>query len=475
MVACNGITYSHLKNLKMKPQNITTAAKWLVVLFFVSGSFFACKKNIDQPANHDEIALQTKSNKDHGHLKQTKTFSSDVVTKWLNMELDMLRVPLPAGTGSQAADRVLAYNGIALYESVVNGMPSYQSLSGQLTAFPEMPETENGKAYHWAASANAALAYMNRKLFPTTALPNKNAMDALENSLQTQYASEVDAATLQRSIDFGKEVATRIYNWAATDGSANVNPPYPVVAGPGLWVPTAPTPPVNPYYHQRRLLVPGVTQGADIAPPPVYSASPSSDFFGMVKDVYDKSLVLTPDQIAMAIYHRDAPGYPGGGHFVAILSQAISKAECGLDKAALASVKAGIAYHDAVIICFTKKYTVKLVRPITYIRNEMALAAWSPLIPTPNHPEFPSAHAVNAAAVAIALTDVFGNKFSLTDHAYDYLGLTPRTYLSFFAMAKEMSNSRVFGGIHYQATCDNSLLLGGKVGVNVLAIIGFKK
>jgi hypothetical protein len=41
----------------------------------------------------------------------------------------------------------------------------------------------------------------------------------------------------------------------------------------------------------------------------------------MVKDVYDKSQNLTPTQTAMAIYHRDAPGYPGGGHFIAILAQ----------------------------------------------------------------------------------------------------------------------------------------------------------
>jgi hypothetical protein len=46
----------------------------------------------------------------------------------------------------------------------------------------------------------------------------------------------------------------------------------------------------------------------------------------MVKDVYDKSKILTDDQKAMAVYHRDAPGYPGGGHIVAILSQVISKA-----------------------------------------------------------------------------------------------------------------------------------------------------
>ncbi len=71
-------------------------------------------------------------------------------------------------------------------------------------------------------------------------------MNDLENSLKVNYATDVDAATLERSVAFGKEVATRVANWAATDGSANVNPPYVAPVGFGLWVPTAPTPPISP-------------------------------------------------------------------------------------------------------------------------------------------------------------------------------------------------------------------------------------
>ena len=89
------------------------------------------------------------------------------------MQLDMLRVPLAPGAGSQAANRAMAYCGIAAYESVVPGMPAYQTLTGQLNGFPEMPSAEPGKAYHWAASANAALAEMNRRLFPTASTANK--------------------------------------------------------------------------------------------------------------------------------------------------------------------------------------------------------------------------------------------------------------------------------------------------------------
>ncbi len=387
----------------------------------------------------------------------------------------MLRVPLAAGTGSQGSDRCQAYCGIAVYESVVAGMPAHRSLTGQLTDFPAMPSTEPGKAYHWAACANAALAEMNRKLFPTTSDDNKASMTALENTLLAGFANEADVATLTRSVAFGKEVATRVFAWAATDGSTIVNPPYIPPVGPGLWVPTSPNPPVNPYASQRRLLVPGVANGTDLEAPPAYSDAEGSAFWEMAKEVYDRSLVLTPDQIAMAIYNRDAPGYPGGGHFVSVLSQVISKVQPALDAAALAYVKVGLVHHDAGLICFINKYNYKLLRPITYIQNEMRHSTWSPLIPTPNHPEFPAAHAVISSAVAEMLTDVFGNNFKFSLHTYDYQGMPARNFNSFYEMAKEMGDSRVYAGIHYQASVDKGNKMGKKVGENILGKINFGK
>lgn len=449
----------------------------LVILLFASLALYnlSCQKEIKPTVIPEESAISAGNKAGQGHLKQTKTFSADVVISWLNMQLDMLRVPLAPGATSQGADRAMAYCGIATYEAVMPGMPAYKSLFGQLTSFPAMPSTEPGKAYHWAASANAALAEMNRKLFPGASDVNRANINTLETTLQTAYAAETDAATLQRSIDFGKEVAARVFTWAATDGSA-FNPPYVPVIGVGIWVPTAPAQPANPYAYQRRELVPNVSNGAAIAPPPAYSTVPGSPFWEMAKDVYDKSLVLTTDQLASAIYHRDAPGYPGGGHFVAILSQVLSKAQSSLDKAALVYAKTGIASYDAGRICFIIKYDVKTVRPFTYIQDVMGLA-WSPKIPTPNHPEFPSAHAVNGHAIAAMLTDELGENFEFTDHTYDYppLQLPARTYSSFSYMAQEMSNSRVFAGIHYQASCDKGNWLGSKVAQNILSTVKFLK
>jgi hypothetical protein len=438
--------------MKKKIQN------WILVFTGIFIFNLSCKKE-DEPDT----------------MIETKSFSGEVVTKWLDRQLEMLRVPLPAGVGSQAAERCQAYCGIATYESVVPGMPDYQSLSGQLTDFPVMPTTDPTMDYHWAASANAALAEMNKNLFPLASAENKTNIDKLEDSLEAIYAGEVDAATLQRSIAFGKEVAAKVFAWAATDGSANVNPPYVAPVGPGLWVPTATTPAINPYASQRRLLVPGVVTGTDLAPPPTYSADPASPFYAMVKDVYDKSLVLTDDQKAMAIYYRDAPGYPGGGAFISIFAQVLTKAQPTLDIAAESYAKVGLAQSDATIILFTSKYNYKLVRPVTYIRNEMGHPTWNTFIPTPNHPEFPSGHAVTNSSVLRMLTDVFGDNFQITLHTYDYLGLAPRSFNSFYQMGDEMSNSRVFGGLHYQATCDKSLVQGKKVAQNILDKIKFKK
>ena len=145
-----------------------------------------------------------------------------------------------------------------------------------------------------------------------------------------------------------------------------------------------------------------------------------------------------------------------------------------LDIAALAYSKVGIAQIDATIICFTNKYNFNLLRPVTYIKQTID-PGWATLIPTPNHPEFPSAHSTIGSAVTSMLTDVFGNNFQITLHTYDYIPLPSRSYNSFEELNTEMANSRVFGGIHYQLTCDKSSVQGKKVAQNILSTVHFLK
>jgi hypothetical protein len=193
----------------------------LAVLLLVLITFGACQKNNNPDAVAESI---NQLQKNSGQGKQTKTFSSEPVIKWLEQQLNMFRLPLAAGATAPSSDRAFAYAGIALYQAVLPGMPSHRSMEGQLTDFPQMPKTEAGKTYHWAAAANAALAAINRSLFSGASAVNKQLMTDLETSLQAQYGAEADAQTIQRSVDFGRAVAAAVWTWAQTDGTASMPP-----------------------------------------------------------------------------------------------------------------------------------------------------------------------------------------------------------------------------------------------------------
>ena len=117
----------------------------LVLLLLASIIVISCQKGIDKPAQLAE-EFPTAANQSHGHLQQTKSFTSEALFRWMDFQLDLYRANV-GSVGGPAGMRFIAYTGIAAYESVVPGMPAYQSLSGQLTDMPAMPETLPGFAY----------------------------------------------------------------------------------------------------------------------------------------------------------------------------------------------------------------------------------------------------------------------------------------------------------------------------------------
>lgn len=412
---------------------------------------------------------------DHGHLKQTKDYSSEVVLKWMDMQLRMIRTNATP-MGGLVPGRFFGYCGIALYESVVPGMPSYRTLSGQLTDMPAMPSADNGTAYHWAASANAALAAMNRNFFPATSNANKASVDSLENALNTVYAADVSAVTLQRSVNFGKAVAQSVFDWSKTDGASHASDPYTLPVGPGLWVPTPPAfaPATAPYWGKNRLLVSGSLGGITPLPPPSYSTDPSSDFYKMVKDVYDVSQTLTDEQKATGLYYRDNPGY-GGGHYLSILLGVLKQEGSALDFASVAYAKAGIACVEAGIGCWQVKYQYNVERPITYITSVLNYPSWVPLFATPAFPEYISGHATVGGSFTTVMTSLFGEHYHFTNHTYDYLGMAPRSFNSFKDLANDISISRVYAGIHYRISCQRGQKAGEQIGQNIDNKLKFKK
>ncbi|HTB24053.1 MAG TPA: vanadium-dependent haloperoxidase [Puia sp.] len=392
-------------------------------------------------------------------------YSADVIDKWMTLEIRIYKNATGFGNGGFA--RPFAYSGISAYESIDPGLLSwkhkYNGLSG-------LPETEPFEKYNWPASVNASLAEINRGFFSTTNLDATDlaAIDSLENALSLGFSGE-KAEVLSRSVAFGKSIADAIFAWAQTDGFTQNNAmPYTPPIGFGLWVPTSPTAPVGPFWGNDRRII--ANSGDDDAPgaPIPYSETPGSDFYKQVNDLYQASKVLTTDQKNQALFWRDVPGVSTPGHWMSITQQAIRQSHSRLDEAAAAYALTGICLNDAVISVFHYKYVYNNVRPITYIHNVFGDAAWAPQFTTPNHPEYPAAHAYISAAAAEGLTAAFGNIGPLTDHTWDYLGFPARTFNTFREFALDAGNSRFYAGIHYQPSINAGLKSGKIVGDNVV-------
>jgi hypothetical protein len=405
--------------------------------------------------------------------KFTSHFNSDVAISWMNLQINILRTT--AGIPNVSTIRPYAYLGIALYQSVLPGMPEFKSLVGQLTDMPAMPEIDANLKYYWPSSANAAMAFMTKKMFPTASAANMYSIDSLEGALSTQYSATQDTGTINRSVAFGRAVSQTVFDWSEADGYLHAFDPYTPPVGPGLWVPTPPAfaPAAAPYWGNLRVMVSGSGDNAQPGAPTAYSEDPNSDFYNMVKHVYDVSQTLTQAQTDQALYWRDIPGVTAGGHYISILKQVIEVQQLTLDRAAAAYAYCGLTALDASISCWQTKYNYNLVRPVTYIQTVLGHSTWLPLLTTPAHPEYSSAHAVISEANSIALTRMFGDNFHFTDHTYDYLGYPARSFNSFRALGKDAAQSRLYAGIHYQPSIDAGIQQGKIIANNIIRKLNY--
>ena len=402
-------------------------------------------------------------------------YPADVVTGWIQLQLKIIRTtPVPP----PVTVRQCAYTGIALYESVVPGSKQYKSIAPALNGLPALPATLPKVSYYWPASANAALASMMRYLYPMTSPANKAAIDSLEATNIAFYEKEAQREILKRSSEFGKSIASAVFEWSKSDGFDNKTV-FSLPNGEGIWTPTPSglRAAALPNWGKNRPIVEGSDTGTDRVAPVPFSTDPSSAYYAQVKEVYDISQKLTPEQQTIALFWADDPDGKsyGGGHWLSILNQVVLKEKSNLEKAALANAQMGIACSEAAICIFKGKYKYNGLRPITYIRKVMDHPEWNALIETPPHPEFPSGHAMVSAAAAQTLAMLFGDHYKFTDSSYKSLGFAPRSYNSFEEAAIEAGNSRVYGGIHYRKTCDAGQIQGKSIAMNIAAKLKFKR
>jgi hypothetical protein len=429
--------------------------RFLTLFCFAISCAIGCNKRI--PIGREKVAASA--------------YTSDVIDKWLTLQLRLFKDAKGIGNGAFA--RPFAYSGICAYESTDPGVKSWK---GKYNGLAGLPSTDKFKIYHWPSCVNASLAEFNRLFFTTvnSSQADITAIDSLEAAIQTGFSGlPVEVADISEG--FGKSIADSVFAWSQTDGYIQNNVlVYTPPVGPGLWVPTPPAfaKASGPFWGNDRPIIAGSGENAQPSAPMPYSEDPKSPFYHMVNDLYTASKNLTQDQKNWALFWQDVPGPTTPGHWMSITQQAIAQTHSHLDKASMAFALVGICVEDAVVSVFKTKYTYNLIRPVSYIRKVFGDPTWLPVIATPAHPEYSAAHAVVSASGADALTSLYGNIGRFTDHTDDYLGIPTRSFTSFTDIAIDAGNSRFYGGIHYQPSIDIGLKQGRTVGDNILRKLG---
>jgi len=263
----------------------------------------------------------------------------------------------------------------------VAGTKKNESLVGQVNGLTWLPRPKKNRKYHWPTVANAVLANTIRGLYPTISEDSLGAIDSMEESFASQQQAVVPGPVYERSVAHGQAVATAILNWAPTDGFSSFNicsdVPTPV---PGAWKATPPSfneKPLQPCWGMIRPMV--LTSGEECPLPghPAFDTHKNSDFYRAARQVYRVGRRLTNKQKTIATYWSDGPGATGTppGHWIAIVSQIARNDSLSLAAAAEAYARVGIAVHDAFIQCWNMKYFYNLLRPVTYI-NDNIDASW---------------------------------------------------------------------------------------------------
>lgn len=441
------------------------------------------------------LVLQSGCSKNSGSgYQQPASLSQlapDAALKWADMTLYTFR--FSSFNSPTYSSRSMGYLGLAMYESIVQGDSSHESMNNQLNGL-SLPLAETGKSYQWILSLNAAEDTLLKLLYPVPGNSHRyvhNRIDSLTNAIYDEFANGLDPVVAKRSVEFGKKIALAIYEWSQSDGGdkgyeKNFDPLFVFPKGPSYWVPpvrgqTISQYPLHPYWGSNRVFV---KTNASIPIPPIlpFSTDTASAYYKIYKAVYDKDHVLTLPEREIAAWWGDDPtetfSPPGHSYYLATL--AIRTTRPNLITAAEAYARTGMAIADAFINCWKAKVTYFNERPSSYVKSYID-SNWIQFWPEPPFPAFPSGHSIQAAAGASVLTAIFGDNISFTDDShqghrrYDdarFLDLVypARSYNSFWEAANECAYSRFLGGIHTQQDNEAGLMEGQVVGNNVNAL-----
>ncbi|MEP7254438.1 MAG: vanadium-dependent haloperoxidase [Ferruginibacter sp.] len=378
------------------------------------------------------------------------------------------------------ASRIYSYPNIAFYECIRQDDPALPTLSGKLNGLNPISEAPKNSKIDNFIAACISFSYVAQNL-----VGSEYKLEDWRKAFVDSLLLHGDPEITKNSLLYGRSVADSILLWTKKDNYSQSRglPRFALTNKQGTWLPTPAdyAPAIEPHWNTIR---PYTLQSASQFSPKdklPYNMKKNSTFYKTMMEVYEIVKNLDTTQKLIAHYWDDNPNVSvnlghlnyfihkisPGGHWIMIAKQACQEKNESVSRSSLAYTLTSIALFDAFICCWDEKFKSDLIRPVTVI-NDFIDKNWQPYIQTPPFPEFTSGHAVISNSAATILTGLFGDNYEFTDPVEVPFGNDTRHFKSFYEASKEVSWSRVYGGIHYPETARISIIQGKEIGNHVL-------
>jgi hypothetical protein len=391
---------------------------------------------------------------------------------------------LSVGSVNAKADPVLDWNAIAVNTAVANkanpfAQGRYAAIV-QLAVFEAVNSitgeyrpylgtlTERPSASPDAAAVEAAYKVLSH-YFGT------NSQGALDAARTNSMMAIPNGSAKDEGILTGDEAAQAMIELRANDGSATS--PLTTVPGPGApgsWQLTKGCT-AGIAYNWQFVTPFGIQRASDylLGPPPALASNNYAETYNEVMTVGASDSTERPqDRANVALFFAAAS--PAQALNQAAREVAEEKGG-SLSENARALALINMAMNDSLVASFLNKYHYNFWRPETAIHAGDADGNWktdpdpdwAPFITTPCFPSYPSNHGSAANAAAEVLRRLYGeaaHAITLTNPATPTIVLQ---YDSFKEITDDISDARVYGGIHFRTDQDAGAVLGRMIGTEV--------
>jgi PAP2 superfamily len=176
--------------------------------------------------------------------------------------------------------------------------------------------------------------------------------------------------------------------------------------------------------------------------PPAPPAPGSPEFEKAVQELKEVSKNLTTEQRRIANYWGDGVStYTPPGHWNRIASEKMIEAQFNPLRSARTFAYLNMTLMDCGVSCWdTKTYYF-------YPRPSQVIPGFRSILGLPNFPSYTSGHSTFSSGAATILSHIF-----------------PQHTTAFQKDAKDASESRIYGGIHFRFDCEVGLEVGRKIG-----------